>query len=128
MTYRNDARAALKRARAELALGDNERIRYAALELREAMEALTYDRASAYSKELPSSAYDTWQPRRVMELLLEIDPNADKDSTLAVGLEETPGVSAPVMHSLGAEKVLNLGQLRSTTTHSELLPVFRTRG
>jgi len=95
MTYRNDARAAQKRARTELDAGDDERLKYAALELREAMEALTYDRAATYNAELPTAAYDTWQPRKVMELLLEIDPNADKDSSLAVGLEETPGIPRP---------------------------------
>jgi len=47
-----------------------------------------------------------------MELLLEIDPNADKDSSLALGIEETPGVPASVMHSIGSEKVLNLKQLK----------------
>lgn len=40
--YREEARQQLARARAELASGDDERLKYAALELREAMESLTY--------------------------------------------------------------------------------------
>lgn len=112
MDYRSEARAAQKRARIELDSGEDVRLKYAALELREAMEALTYDRAVVYKAELPIAAYDTWQPRKVMELLLEIDPEADKDSSLAVGLEETPGVPASVMRPIGTEKVLNLGLLK----------------
>ncbi len=52
MNYRNDARNSLKRAIAELAQADDERLKYAALELRMTMEALTYDRALAYKDEL----------------------------------------------------------------------------
>lgn len=77
-----------------------------------AMEALTYDRALAYKEEFPPSEYETWQPRKVMLVLLEIDPMADKDSFLAFGLEEQCGVLAPKMNSLGSEKVLNTDMLR----------------
>lgn len=48
MDYRNDARKYLKRCEEELMTGENERLKYAVLELRMAMEALTYDRALAY--------------------------------------------------------------------------------
>lgn len=110
--YRNDARRQLERAQSELSSGDDERIKYAALELREAMESLTYDRALAYKDEFPPQEYETWQPRKVMAVLLDIDPNADKDSSLAVGLEPSPGEAPAVMHSLGNEKVLNLKALK----------------
>src|SRR5437867_1615135 len=43
--FRHLARQSLARAKTELATNDAQRLRYAALELREAMEALTYDRA-----------------------------------------------------------------------------------
>lgn len=112
MTYRNDARKYLKRSEEQLGSGDDERLNYAALELRMAMEALTYDRALAYKDEFPQDEYETWQPRKVMMVLLDIDPTADKDSSLAVGEEEEYGVPAPVMTSLGSEKVLNMAALR----------------
>lgn len=110
--YRGDARRQLERAQAELASGDAQRIKYAALELREAMESLTYSRAAAYKDEFPPEGYETWQPRKVMLVLLEIDPNADKDSTLAVGQEPSPGETPAVMHLLGTEKVLNMQTLK----------------
>jgi len=110
--YRNQARQYLKQAQAELGTGDDARLRYTALDLRFAMEALTYDRALAYKAELPPSEYETWQPRKLMALLVEIDPNADKDSSIAIGIEESPGVPAAVMEPLGSETVFNLGLLK----------------
>lgn len=111
MGYRNDARAALVRARAELVTGDVHRIKYAALELRFAMEALTYDRAASYKNELPPTEYDVWQPRKLMAVLLEIDASADADSSLAFA-EEIPGHPVGEMRSLGKETVLNLAVLK----------------
>ena len=112
MDYRNDAQKYLKRCKQELMSGDNERLRYAVLELRMAMEALTYDRALAYKAEFPPTEYETWQPRKVMSVLLDIDPTTDKDATYSIGLEKEYGVPASVMTSLGTEKVLNMSMLR----------------
>lgn len=110
--FRHEARQALARATVELCTGEEARLKYAALELRMAMEALTYDRAEAFSAELPPTEYDTWQPKKLLQILLEIDPTADKDSVLSFGVEEDHGIPAPVMQSLGSEKVLSLGVLK----------------
>lgn len=112
MNYRNFARLHLKSAEDELGSSSDGRLKYAALELRMAMEALTYDRALSYKDEFPPSEYETWQPRKIMSVLLNIDPKADKDSSLAIGLEEQYGVPAPRMNSLGSEKVLSMSVLR----------------
>ncbi len=112
MDYRSSARNHLKRSEEELDSGNTERLKYAALELRMAMEALTYDRALAYKDEFPPTEYETWQPRKVMSVLLEIDPTADKDSAISCGIEKEYGVPAPVMTPLGSENVLNLATLR----------------
>ena len=112
MSYRNDAQKNLERFEVEFQSGDNERLKYAALELRMAMEALTYDRAFAYKDEFPPTEYETWQPRKVMSVLLEIEPTADQNCSVAFGLQETYGVPAPVMQSLGAERVLSMAILR----------------
>ena len=112
MNYRHESRQVLKRARAALESNDDQNLKYAALELRMAMEALTYDRAKAYKDEFPPDEYETWQPRKVMAVLLEIDATADKDSTLSYGLEETPGQPASQMTMIGTETVLNMETLR----------------
>jgi hypothetical protein len=112
MNYRNEARGFLKRAEEELETKNDQRLKHAALELRMAMEAITYDRALAYKDEFPPSEYETWQPKKVMLVLLEIDPTADKNSSLAIGIEEEYGKPAPNMQALGSEKVLNMATLK----------------
>lgn len=112
MNYRLEAQSRLEAAKGELASGDDARLKYAALDLRMAMEALTYDRALAYKDEFPPDEYQTWQPRKIMAVLLEIDPTADADRSLAIGAEVEYGVPAPVMQSLGTDEVLNMATLR----------------
>ena len=107
--YRNQARQALKRAQ-ELLAGDQ--LRYAALELRLAIEALTYDRAQAYMKELPLEALSRWQPKQLMDALLEIDPTAGETYTVGVGSEPAPGVAPETMHTLGTEVAFGLAQIK----------------
>jgi hypothetical protein len=112
MNYRHQSREHLQSAKDELSANSDQRLKFAALELRMAMECLTYDRALGYKEEFPPTEYDTWQPRKVMSVLLEIDPAADKDSSIAVGVEAVPGVPAATMQSLGSEKVLSMSMLR----------------
>lgn len=131
MNYRNIARNHLESAEKELRSNDDLRLKYAALELRMTMEALTYDRALAYKDEFPPSGYDTWQPRKVMSLLLDIDPMADQDYSLSVGRQEQPGVPASEMTSLGADKVLNMKVLKkhydALGSYLHILPMKQMR-
>jgi len=55
--YRELARRAVARARTEIESVDPDRLPYAALELRNAMEAITYSRAESYKDELPLDLY-----------------------------------------------------------------------
>jgi hypothetical protein len=82
MQFRHEARQALARAKALLVQGDDHALRYAALELRLALEAGIYDRLNDYRRDVPPSLYDTWQPPKVLRLLLEVDPDADQPSTV----------------------------------------------
>lgn len=100
------------RAKAELDSGGADRLRYAALELRFAMEALTYDRAQAYAEEIPPSEYNTWQPKKLMEMLINIHPHADKDSEVRFGRQDAPGLSPAKLRVLGREKVFDLQSLK----------------
>jgi len=106
--HRSRARSALKSAQSELASDEDQRLKYAALELRMAIESVTYDRALAYKSEFPPHEYETWQPKKVMSVLLEIDPTADSDSTLSFGIEPSLGQNPETMNPLGTEIVFNL--------------------
>ncbi len=111
--FRNMAREALKRAKLEIASGERDRLPYAALEIRNAMEAVTYDRAESYKNEIPDASYRTWQPRKLLEYLLEIEPTAVLGSSLTVGVEEEYGKPAKVMQPLGSEEALTMRDLKN---------------
>lgn len=114
INFRQRARDALQRARTEMASGCDDRLIYAALELRMAIECVTYERAKSFEKELPPQAYDVWQPRELMKVLLEIEPLADASGTLSFGLEEQPGVPAKEMKTLGTEKVFSMKDIKGS--------------
>lgn len=103
--YRPQARQALERAKRQLV---EEQLRYAALELRLAMEALTYDRAQAYRKEPPLDAFAKGQPQKLMDALLEIDRTAGSTYTLRMGEQSAPG-APETMETLGTDVVRACG-------------------
>lgn len=112
MNFRQKARDALNRAKENLKYSNPEYIKYAALELRMAIEGLTYDRANAYIKEIDPKEYNTWQPKKVMQMLLDIEPKADKCSSLSFGRQDKMGEPAKIMTSLGSEQVFNLSLIK----------------
>jgi hypothetical protein len=110
--YRSRARRNLERARGELNSNDDERLPYAVLELRFAMEAITYDRAQAFKDDLPYEEYRTWQPRKVVAVLAGIDPSIMKSSTLRIGRRDQPGVRSTNMKTMGTEFVLSAEDIK----------------
>jgi len=113
INFRHEGRECVSRAKVLLAQSDDHALRYAALELRMAMEALIYDRMSAYKAEVPKSIYETWQPKQVLKRLLEIDPHADAVATISIGVEDTPGLPAKEMTVLGTDTPLSFKNLKS---------------
>ncbi len=111
--FRHLARESVARARVELDNGDRARLKFAALELRMAIEAVTYERAQSYSAEIPQTEHRTWQPKKLMQLLIDIEPHADKGSSIAFGVEDVPGVPAKEMKLLGAEAVFDLRAIKA---------------
>ena len=112
MNYRQLARHHLKLAHNELSSSSDPRLKYAALELRMTMEAITYDRAQAYKDEFPSSEYETWQPKKVLMVLLEIDSDADASSTISIGIQPDSHTPPETMQLLGTEKTFTLRRLK----------------
>lgn len=80
--FRSRAQECLAAAKAEIASGDESRLPYVALRLRMALEALTYERAHAYREFLAPGQCEAWQPKRIIDTLLDIDPHADQGRTL----------------------------------------------
>lgn len=134
VNFRQRARDALARAKSEIDSTDSERLKYAALELRMAIEAVTYERAQSYGDELPPSAYQTWQPKKLMQELLEIEPRADKPSSIAYGIQDVPGEPAKHMTFLGGEQVFGLKAIKGhydalgSYLHSPMLKQLEDKG
>lgn len=113
MDYRNEAIASIERAKYELDSKEDHRLRYAALELRMALDALIYAKAKLYEQDLSIEQIDkSWQPKKVLDLLLEIDPHADQGAHLKIGRQEEQGRPAKIMHSYGKERVLSLQEIK----------------
>ena len=107
-----DKRACMERAEALLAALKPENVRYAALELRLCIEALTYEKLRSFSSVIPQSVLETWKPPQAVKALLEFEPMADQSFTLYAGVEEEYGKPAPTMQFIGQHNSLRLKWLR----------------
>lgn len=112
MQFRHEARQALARAKELLAQNEGHALRYAALELRLTLEASVYERLDDYKRDVPRSAYETWQPPKVLRYLLEIDPNADRAVTVRFTRKAVPG-GAPAASFAFSEMPLDLMTLKA---------------
>lgn len=112
MNYRNEAHKCFDRAKELLSVGHAHSLRYAAIELRMVFESLIYERANNYKLELPIEKINTWQPKQILEMLIKIDPLANQDMTLSVGVEESYGVESKDMKTIGSETALSLKDIK----------------
>jgi DNA-directed RNA polymerase subunit RPC12/RpoP len=89
-----------------IARGDQASARHACLELRLAIEYITYNQLQAYMSEVSDVALKKWTPKQVISEMLEVDPHADKSSIITFGLEHSYGVSPPPeeMQTLGQDR------------------------
>lgn len=78
--------------------------RYSCLELRMAIEALTYSSLQNYLAEVPNTVMRKWPPKQVLDELLAVDPMADQSRTLAIGRQQEEGILAREMHTLGEDR------------------------
>jgi len=87
-----DTIACVEKARGLLANSDVDSLRFASLQLRMGIEYLFYELVPLYREELPDDILTAnWQPQRILDALLECDPEVDKDTRLGVGISDGPG-------------------------------------
>lgn len=102
----------LAKANAHIERGGADDLRYAALELRICLEAITYRKLGGMKKYLSEKQLATWQPPQAVKMLLEIDPNADQDFILNGGFEPSLGAPPKHMFRLGEHLTFKSGWLR----------------
>ncbi|MDU0364526.1 hypothetical protein RWK44_29505 [Rhizobium sp. 25PS6] len=94
--FREKAREHLDTAQ-KLLCGHGQRLIYACLELRLAIEAIAYDTLQTYEKNMSpeiAEAYEHWQPSKILRLLSTHDPLVDV--SLRVQIREVGEDGAPV--------------------------------
>jgi hypothetical protein len=112
MNYRQTAGSLCQTAKALLLSGVDDDVLLATLKLRMALESITYDRSKGFAEELGPEKMKTWQPKKLMERMLEVDPQADADATLAFGEEPSSGETPESMTLLDTDHVLYLRTLK----------------
>lgn len=103
INFRHSARKHVEAAKEFVSLEGSKGLRAACLELRMAIEALSYELLQTYNAEVADSAMEKWQPRKVIDELLYVDPNADQTSHISFGKEEEYGKPSKEMKYLGTD-------------------------
>jgi hypothetical protein len=107
-----DKRSCMARAEALLSDPTSANLRYAALELRLCIEALTYEKLCSFATIIPESVLNTWQPPQAVKALLEFEPDADQSFYIRIGQQGALGQPAPQMRFVGQHNSLRLQWLR----------------
>lgn len=81
----------LDRAKELLKNGSPENLRYACLEFRLCIESICYEKLKIYEKHVPEEIFSTWQPRKVIETLLEYDPDVMENYEIGIWCEKADG-------------------------------------
>jgi len=102
------ASQSFKQAKAIREGGGERADNYAALELRQAFEALIYERAIDYLMDLSHDDVRIWQPHLLLQRIVEINPTAELSVELS--MEKTPGEKNG--HKLGRTQRNGPGELK----------------
>jgi len=102
----------IERANSLIKEGTAISLRYAALELRFCMEAITYEKLEASASHIPPQILDKWQPPQAVKALLEHEPKTDKGFVLFAGIEKEYGIPSDNMKFVGEHKAFDLSWLR----------------
>ena len=102
----------LERAKSLLEQPDEPSLRYAALELRFAMETVVYRQLQEYDDVIPGSLMGKWKPDQILKLLISFDPLSNQGGEIAFaiqGPEQIPKDFQP----LGQTKAIPWKEFRS---------------
>jgi len=94
-----------------LLTGDEAKLHYAALEIRMAIEALFYKLLQSYREELPDDLLRRWQPKKIIDAIIECDPDIEHDYTLNLA-EEVPQGARHSATQIGRYKAVNRKLIR----------------
>jgi hypothetical protein len=102
----------LARAKHLLEQPDEASLRYAALELRFAMEAVVYRQLQEYGAVIPGSVASKWKPDQLLKLLISFDPTSNQGGDLSFAIAG-PDVLPQDFKSLGQTKAIPWKEFRT---------------
>lgn len=112
MSIHHQAVSHLDRAVALEARGDYDSLRYAALELRHAIECLVYELMPYYKEELPTEAFETWWPQEILEALVDCNPMLKHSVVVRFSPEDAEG-NPTEWHTMGRQTGIGPKLLRA---------------
>jgi hypothetical protein len=106
-----DKQDSLERAKKLIEDNNPTSLRYACLELRYCIESICHAKLKLYEKHLPKSSYETWQPKKILEILQEYDPLVMKDCEIALFKKNPDGSNGDFVMG-GKHTNLPMGMLK----------------
>lgn len=104
----------LERAKRLLEQPDEASLRYAALELRFAMETVVYRQLQEYGDVIPGSVASQWKPDQLLKLLISFDPTSNQGGDLSFAIEGADVKPIPQnFKSLGETKAIPWKEFRA---------------
>lgn len=107
----HDSMTHASQARKLMSVGDKASLRYAALEIRMAIELLFYKLIPSYRDELPDEVLNQWQLKKIIDALIDCDPYVEQNSTFTMAMELPNGGHGPAI-DVGRYKAVNRKLLR----------------
>ena len=114
MSIHWEAMRHLDKAKQLLATSDDDQLRYAALELRYAVEHLFYKLIPSFKEELPDDVLEgkVWRPGDIIDMLADIEPRISSDVVLSFGVEPSPGAQPKQMYVMGRQSGISKDLVR----------------
>ncbi len=114
MSIHHEAMRHLDKAKKLLAKGDDDELRYAALELRYSIEHLYYKFIPSFKKELPDDVLEgkAWRPADIIDMISDLEPTIASDTILSIGPEKAPGIPGEQKYVLGKQSGIGKDLIR----------------
>lgn len=88
MSIHNKSIRHLEKAKALAKTNDYDYLRYAALELRYAIEFIFYELIPLYRDELPSDIIEKWKPQEIIDAVIDCDPYVEHSKEISIAFED----------------------------------------
>lgn len=112
MDYRARARELRDEARKRIDLNTDEDLTLATLFLRMCLECFVYEKAKNFVQDLPDKELETWQPRLLLQRIIEVEPFAAMGGNLKISLGPDRPENFDGETDLGTERSIRMKEIK----------------